>query len=543
MNPFLYKLVVGVVLAFKASSVQGAQQRDILATCTTDTGATTCGLGVGATASTIAFASNSASTWSQTFYATSLTEFAAATATTPTTITTTDTTGETVEAVIFTGGLAWLAVPKAGVPPVDPPQPPISGPPVTTKPDPTTTSTSSSSSTTDRGTQTAISNPVPKNMRSILDQIPVYYDDNDIECVSPSKDIPVIEQAKASQIIDDFCKDKSNQTAIPGTPIEQVISLGAGRNINVSVSAYPLCSDTFSSWTIDESDCKFFLGEALNGCQTNTLLKSGGTVKDACLDWTLQMEFNPGDLVCKGTALGTGVNRDEAFDAIHQFCGKYAGSISTPDISNTETYKEILGNSEMVLSLEYSSDKTCPQQGDEARYLIEGTSCERFLRRTIDDCNTDFTTTTGKYGGNITDACGVYTFSTQINEKTLCGGKHDIPAMKRDDAVAAINQFCDRDQTLDPSFNPGGHFYQTPPEGASWDTYVAVGYAIKMEAIFGDLGFQTGCAPGRKFGTKGDECRRKLMTVVEQCPLSDGGQLSDNTLNGCALWSIYGNKA
>ncbi|KAK4505848.1 hypothetical protein PRZ48_003813 [Zasmidium cellare] len=541
MNLFTCKLLVAFILISKAVSLQDYQKRGIIASCTNADGTTTCDLGVGATASTIQVASNSASTWSQTFYATSLTEFATATATTPTTITTTDSAGETVVAVIFAAGLAWLAVPKAGVPPVDPPQPPISGPPATTKPDPTTTS-SSSSSTTDHGTQTAISNPVPKNMRSILDQIPVYYDDNDIECITPSKDIPVIEQAKASQIIDDFCKDKSNQTAIPGAPIEQVISLGAGRNINISASAYPLCSDTFSSWTIDESDCQFFLGEALNACQTNTLLKSGGTVQDACLNWSLKMELNPGDLVCKGTASGTGVNRDEAFDAIHQFCGKYAGSISTPDISTTQTYKQLLGDSEMVLSLDYSPDKSCPQTGAEAQYLIEETSCERFLRRTIDDCNTDFKTSTGKYGGNITDACGVYSFATQVDEKTLCGGKPGIPAMKREDAVAAIEHFCGRDQTLDPDFNAGGHFYQTPPEGASWDTYVAQGYAIKMEADFGDLGFQTGCLPGKKFETKGEECKRKLTTVIEQCPLSDGGQLSDNTLNGCVLWSIYGNK-
>lgn len=160
---------------------------------------------------------------------------------------------------------------------------------------------------------------------------------------------------------------------------------------------------------------------------------------------------------------------------MHQVCGKYAGSINTPDIRNSETNKEILGNSEMVLSIEYSTDKDFAQSGDEAQYLIEQVSCERFLRRTTDDCNTDFTTTTGKYGGNSTDACGIFSLSTLVNEKTLCGGTPGIPTMKREDAVAAINQFCDRDQTLDPNFNAGNHFYQTPPEGASWDTYIAEG--------------------------------------------------------------------
>lgn len=92
-----------------------------------------------------------------------------------------------------------------------------------------------------------------------------------------------------------------------------------------------------------------------------------------------------------------------------------------------------------------------------------------------------------------------------------------MPAMKRDDAVKAINQYCGMDMTLDPNFQRGNNFYQSPPKGLSWDMYIADGYAIKMEADFGDLGFQNGCLPGKKFSTKGEECVRKLTTVIDHC--------------------------
>ncbi|WPB01022.1 uncharacterized protein RHO25_005642 [Cercospora beticola] len=62
--------------------------------------------------------------------------------------------------------------------------------------------------------------------------------------------------------------------------------------------------------------------------------------------------------------------------------------------------------------------------------------------------------------------------------------------MKRDDALKAINAYCDRDLSLDPAFNPGDQFFQEPPDGASWDLFMEGldGYVIKMDAKFGDGG-------------------------------------------------------
>lgn len=114
------------------------------------------------------------------------------------------------------------------------------------------------------------------------------YDDNDIFCVPQTTGSPTVDQSKATEIINDFCSSKANMTTFPGSPIDQLISLGAGLDLNISVNAWESCSNSYNDWTIDQGDCQYFLGEALNGCDTNTLGKSGGTIDDACLIWILQ---------------------------------------------------------------------------------------------------------------------------------------------------------------------------------------------------------------------------------------------------------------
>ncbi|CAK1360712.1 unnamed protein product [Cercospora beticola] len=145
---------------------------------------------------------------------------------------------------------------------------------------------------------------------------------------------------------------------------------------------------------------------------------------------------------------------------------------------------------------------------------------------------------------NLMWQCGVFSLTPQRNERTGCGGREgsSLP-MKRDDALKAINAYCDRDLSLDPAFNPGDQFFQEPPDGASWDLFMEGldGYVIKMDAKFGDGGQQTGCLPGKRFSTKGEECKRKLTNVVDACG-EEGGIQFDNTQNGCVMWSIYGSK-
>ncbi|PPJ50097.1 hypothetical protein CBER1_05048 [Cercospora berteroae] len=511
------------------------ERREITAACQTNKDITTCGVGVGASASTIVAASNSQSTWNETYYPTTLTEFGTLTAATPTTITTTDSSGETVVAIIFAAGAAWLAVPKAGLAPNPPNEPPVTAPPTTT-PEPT----SSSTSTTSYSTQTPVINYRQAGSQQYIKAVPMLYSDNALVRTKEDKDSVGIDKERGSKLIDSSCRDKAGQVAIPGDPLDQVTSIGAGINLNISITAYPLCANTFDRWTVDGGDCKHFLEEAQNGCE-----RSGGVVRDACLNWQFQPELNPGELKCAGKVEGSiGVERMEAFDAIKEFCGKFHDSISTPSISNKPTFKPRIGNSEMVLAVDYSSAPDCPKEGNEAQYRIDTTACVRYLRRTIDDCNTDSGGNLGKFGGDVTDACGVFSLTPQRNERTGCGGREgsSLP-MKRDDALKAINAHCDRDLSLDPAFNPGDQFFQEPPDGASWDLFTEGldGYVIKMDAQFCDGGQQTGCLPGKRVSTKGDECKRKLTNVVDACG-EEGGIQFDNTQNGCVMWSIYGSK-
>ncbi|KAI5357959.1 hypothetical protein Slin14017_G113200 [Septoria linicola] len=275
-----------------------------------------------------------------------------------------------------------------------------------------------------------------------------------------------------------------------------------------NLTAYPLCANTFERWSIDEDDCKYFLNEAQDGCE-----KTGGTVRDACLNWQFQPEINPGELKCSGRLDGsTGVDRNEAFDAIKDFCCKFSGSVSTPEISNKQTFKQTLGNSEMVLAVDYGDGSDCAKTGNDAQYPNDNNACQRYLRRTMDDCDTNFSGQLGKFGGNITDGCGMFSLTPQVNERTGCGGRDDFRPMKRDDALKTINAYCDRDMYLDPAFNPSNNFYQEPPDGASWDLYMEGldGYVTKTDAQFGDGGQQSGCLPEKSFSTIGDECKRKL---------------------------------
>ncbi|USW52971.1 hypothetical protein Slin15195_G062900 [Septoria linicola] len=340
-------------------------------------------------------------------------------------------------------------------------------------------------------------------------------------------------------IITILFKSQRGQVALPGSPVDIVTPLGAGINLNISVTAYPLCANTSERWSIDEGDCKYFLNEAQDGCE-----KTGGTVRDACLNWQFQPEINPGELKCSGRLDGsTGVDRNDGFDAIKDFCFKFSGSVSTPEISNKQTFKQTLGNSEMVLAVDYGDGSDCAKTGNDAQYPNDNNACQRYLRRTMDDCDTNFSGHLGKFGGNVTDGCGMFSLTPQVNERTGCGGRDDFRPMKRDDALKTINAYCDRDMYLDPAFNPGNNFSQEPPDGASWDLYMEGldGYVIKTDAQFGDGGQQSGCLPGKSFSTIGDECKRKLTAVIDVCK-EEGGIQFDNTENGCVMWSIYGSK-
>src|SRR5436190_1986660 len=89
-----------------------------------------------------------------------------------------------------------------------------------------------------------------------------------------------------------------------------------------------------------------------------------------------------------------------------------------PDQGKTDQYFQSVGNSQVTLSVSYNSAECTDQGGPE--YIIDEAACNRFLGRAVDGCNTD--TTTAKYGGIITDHCGVFSLTTRNIERFKCGG-------------------------------------------------------------------------------------------------------------------------
>ena len=79
------------------------------------------------------------------------------------------------------------------------------------------------------------------------------------------------------------------------------------------------------------------------------------------------------------------------------------------------------GNSKITIELSYdTANKQCSQEGNGAHYTFNQEVCERLLSRTIDDCDTTFTGSTGKFGGQVTDGCGIYSIRTDIVEQVTC---------------------------------------------------------------------------------------------------------------------------
>lgn len=369
------------------------------------------------------------------------------------------------------------------------------------------------------------------------------YDSNKLTCGwSGVPDVPTIDREVASSKIKDFCAAK-NQTVVNETiPTTEYFNVGAGVVLNITVSQYPLCRDRSGDESmIYPEDCDFFLHEALDSCDTNSNAKRGGRVSNACLIWNLQPEYNAGELTC-GTLPpdGTGFDRQEAMDNIQDFCQKISGSISTPSISNSQTFKPKLGNSNMNINVTYSSADQCPQ--DSSSYKIDRNACQRFLYRALDDCNTKYTGYLGKAGGSVTDDCGIFSFSTEVSEVIRCGGDpYPNPVDMTPAAMdAGIFDYCNMSLSLDPNYKSDGGFHQDVPEGESYDNFVQDYLVVRTRTQFSDQA-QTGCAASREFNTMGDECRRRLNAVKQKCG-NGGGGLTSNTVDGCVLWTIWGSS-
>ena len=146
-----------------------------------------------------------------------------------------------------------------------------------------------------------------------------------ISCVPENPGLPTVQLDDALARIYSVCSTLDGKNVSSSTPIVDIGGSGVGVSLNLSVAVWQNCSSFSHFFTIYGDDCEYYLGQCLNGCQTNTGTKSGGTVNDGCLVWQLTPVTTVNVLTCNGPVrndkiAGTGVNRDEALVGNKHLC-------------------------------------------------------------------------------------------------------------------------------------------------------------------------------------------------------------------------------
>ncbi|KAF4554424.1 Hypothetical protein D9617_4g001780 [Elsinoe fawcettii] len=555
-----YILLSIVLRTFVAGSPVTLHRRDITATCQ---GTVTTNCASNTVSATTKTGVMNGQTVTETFFPTTLSDLSTVTA--ETTITTTDNTGATVAAIVGAAGagfLVYLGAQGGGVL-LEPPELPT--PTITnTVKTPSSTSSTTSTSSTEVDTQT-LEQPGIFYTNSIdpgptLISVPI-----DIKACYPEGDTdPNFDLNFAQTTIDDFCKGNADKDVGYST-LDQVFSVGAGRNVNISVSTLPLGCDVEAGQTrLTEKSCNYYLEEAVNGCDTESnTIKHGGNIQNGCLVYSVAGEVSDGDLRCTPNDLPTlpglpgaptdtvtydgetGMNRDEALKWLGEFCDAIVPDNSR-DVKPGEKdnlriyYNPSRGNTQMNVSLTYSEQVDCAQSGDKAIYHTDRDSCKRLMGRVIDSCNTGSTGSYGKYGGILTEGCGVFAIQTENVEPIECNA--DGVTVPPEIQTAAIDQFCSRGYKLDPAFKfDPTKYYNEPPAGAAWDDFFKDGNRIKTELAFASLPQNTGCQKDQtKFNVDGDECKRRLHSIAGRC--EKGGKMGAQQQEGCVTWDMQYSK-
>ncbi|KXT03261.1 hypothetical protein AC578_4751 [Pseudocercospora eumusae] len=249
-------------------------------------------------------------------------------------------------------------------------------------------------------------------------------------------------------------------------------------------------------------------------------------------------------LACHNPSLlGTGVDPAEARSIIKGFCALNDGARLASAANVSSIYKTATGNSDLYLTISLSeATETSEARCSGAAATISLSTCEQNLFRLLDECDTD-RRSSGKHGGNVTSGCEVYGMSTKIEEIIRCGGNPwsrptDLPLDIMSDG---INAYCGTSLDLTPDYMPNDRFLTGPSNGQSFDNFIKHEYVVKTVTQFSGQG-QTECSTSKPFNTKGEECRRKLQAIKDQCG-GQGGGLSENGVNGCVLWTIWGQHA
>ena len=244
---------------------------------------------------------------------------------------------------------------------------------------------------------------------------------------------------------------------------------------------------------------------------------------------------------------GTGVNYHEAKTLISDFCAGTASSIVGPFKNQTGTFKTASGNSNILLNVSYTTtrqtyDTSCSLE-TAAELIVNEATCEHAFYRLLDECDTSPSGYLGKYGGVATSGCGVYTLVTQPEEIIACGDNPyprsvdmPLPIMRQ-----GIAEYCSTPLELAPDYIFSDTFLVDIPKGQSRNNYIKGDIVVKAVTEFSGQG-QTDCGYSKPFSTDGDECKRKLTAIMDQCG-GTGGALSESGKYGCVLWTIWGQHA
>lgn len=261
---------------------------------------------------TVIVTTSGASTWSETFLATSIASLA--TLMTLTTIITTNRFGETLVAVVFAGGIGWVGViPSEEIEILLPREPPTADP----TPEPTlswNTPTSTGIPVTDASTATFTPFvsfwPKFDGLQAALAAL-IAIPDDVTQCSDSAG--PFFEKGPLLTNAQQFCESQNGTTVTSSTTPSTIFNMGAGIILNVAASLNNICSAA--------DKCSTVLQQTLDNCmRPNTGQTYGGKVQNGCEVWTTDIQESSGVLVCTGTAPGTGVLGNEAIvriSAIH----------------------------------------------------------------------------------------------------------------------------------------------------------------------------------------------------------------------------------
>jgi hypothetical protein len=210
------------------------------------------------------------------------------------------------------------------------------------------------------------------------------------------------------------------------------------------------------------------------------------------------------------------VDRNKALGDAGTFCKDKANVNVTPIGGVSEQFDQGTGGSN-VFWVHWSLACT---NGNPGQYTINEDKCNSYFSSIIDGCDTK-AGVGEKHGGNLTDGCGIFGMVPQTKETVACGqNPYGSDTIDRSSAFDAIQKYCNSDQTLDPNAAVPTGFSQSNPPGTSSDNVPEGDHkVVRMEALFRDTdadGLQC-TQPKKAFSTKGDDCTRRLQTIIDNC--------------------------